>query len=163
MLLLIKSVETAEPCGKGIFRSNFTFNLHYRVLCRSLKDEGQRRDPMIGGRGEQTLGPLYLSGARHCVLPSVSPAHSLPAARGPPLPRGRRSQFPPDTPLGQAVGAALAQLIAESHPGQERRELNMTERTPVAARCKSLSNFHYGHCMTGTSPRRVLRADGGVP
>jgi hypothetical protein len=74
----------------------------------------------------------------------------------------REPRFAPDTSLGQAVGAALAQLIAESHPGQDRKELNMTERTPVAARCKALSNFHYGHRMPGSS-RRVLCAGGGIP
>jgi hypothetical protein len=45
MLLLIKSVGTAEPCGKGILRSNFTFNLHSRALCRSLKMRGKGERP----------------------------------------------------------------------------------------------------------------------
>jgi hypothetical protein len=48
MLLLIKSLETAEPSGKSkmrIFRRNFTFNLHYRVLCRSLKMRGKGETP----------------------------------------------------------------------------------------------------------------------
>ena len=41
---------------------------------------------MIGGRGAQSLGPLYLSSARHYVLPSISSPHPFPAARGPPQP-----------------------------------------------------------------------------
>jgi hypothetical protein len=44
---------------------------------------------MIGGRGEQALGPLFAPGTRHCMLPSVSPVGPFPAARGPPLPGGR--------------------------------------------------------------------------
>jgi len=51
---------------------------------------------MIGGRGEQALGPLCVSRARPCALRSTHPAQPLPAPRGPPLlsqarerPRGR--------------------------------------------------------------------------
>jgi len=70
--------------------------------------------------------------------------------------------IPANTTLGQAVGAALAQLIAESHPGQKRKELNMTERTPIAARCKALCNFHRGHRALGRSLGHELGRDGGV-
>jgi hypothetical protein len=48
---------------------------------------------MIGGRGEQALGPLFAPGTRHCMLPSVSPVGPFPAARGPPLPGGRGSRM----------------------------------------------------------------------
>jgi len=71
--------------------------------------------------------------------------------------------IPANTTLGQAVGAALAQLIAESHPGQKRKELNMTERTPMAARCKALRNFHRGIRVLERSLGHELCRDGGVP
>jgi hypothetical protein len=48
---------------------------------------------MIGGRGEQALGPFYALGTRHCVLPSGRPAHPFPAARAPPLPRGHGNRM----------------------------------------------------------------------
>jgi hypothetical protein len=48
MLWLIKSLGTAEPCGKAEgsnFRRNFTLNLRRRASLSFTRDEGQRRDP----------------------------------------------------------------------------------------------------------------------
>jgi hypothetical protein len=39
----------------------------------------------------------------------------------------------------------------------------MTERTPMAARCKALRNFHRGNRMLGPSLGHELGRDGGVP
>jgi hypothetical protein len=44
---------------------------------------------MIGGRGEQALGPLCVSGAHPFALLS-HPAQAFPVSRGPPLPSKAR-------------------------------------------------------------------------
>jgi hypothetical protein len=88
MLLLITSLETAGPSGKSAlskFRRNFIVYLRSGASLSFTQDEGQRRDPMISGRGDQALGPLCVSTPTGWRLPSADRAHQLAASRGPPL------------------------------------------------------------------------------
>lgn len=97
---------------------------------------------MISGRRYQALDPLCVSAPCGRHLPPANQAHQLPTARGPPLrkarelPAGRYAHDCAQTPSCQpadltviparhAAGpggeAALAQLMAESHPGQKTK------------------------------------------
>jgi hypothetical protein len=71
---------------------------------------------------------------------------------------------PPKTPLGQAVHPALAQLMVESRPSLiTGEEINMQERTPLAAQYKGLTGLVRGQYMSAWSARRGQSQGRGAP
>ena len=152
MLLLIKSLETAEPSGKSkvrMFRRNFTFNLHYRVLCRSLemRGKGETHDRWAGLPDARPALCLKRKPSRPASGRPGTPAPSHPRATAPIEEAERQlrqpihaettgsvhdtyrlidsvallSAIPARHAAGPGGGAALAQLMAESHPDHKRR------------------------------------------
>jgi hypothetical protein len=68
---------------------------------------------MIGGQGSQAPGPPFAS---RLGCPAVSRAFLSHRVGGRARDARASRDPPPDTPLGQAVGPALAQLMVEPHP-----------------------------------------------
>jgi len=94
MLLLIKSLETAEPSGKSkvrMFRRNFTFNLHCHF---NLHYRAPRRSLEMRGKGETHDRWAGLPDARPALCLKRKPSRLASCRPGTPAPSHPRATAP---------------------------------------------------------------------